>query len=79
MAEWIWYPGDFEIHQGMLQNCVREERGMRWPAYWYMDDCLRNVRLFREYVLTEEEHFQVKICGIGYVRVKSSPACLAGI
>ena len=69
MAEWIWYPGDFEIHQGMLQNCVREERGMRWPAYWYMDDCLRNVRLFREYVLTEEEHFQVKICGIGYVRV----------
>ena len=55
--------------RGMLQNCVREERGMRWPAYWYMDDCLRNVRLFREYVLTQEERFQVKICGIGYVRV----------
>ncbi len=69
MADWIWYPGDFEIHQGMLQNCVREERGMRWPAYWYMDDCLRNVRLFREYDLTEETAFRVKICGIGYVRV----------
>lgn len=24
---WLWYPGDFEIHQGMLQNFTREERG----------------------------------------------------
>jgi len=27
-AVWLWYPGDFEIHQGMLQNFKREERGM---------------------------------------------------
>lgn len=32
-AVWLWYPGDFEIHQGMLQNFKREERGMGWPAY----------------------------------------------
>ncbi|WP_187349809.1 hypothetical protein [Lactiplantibacillus plantarum] len=38
-AVWLWYPGDFEIHQGMLQNFKREERGMGWPAYWYIDDC----------------------------------------
>lgn len=35
---WIWYPGDFEIYHGMLQNFQREERGYGWPAYWKMDD-----------------------------------------
>lgn len=24
---WIWYAGDFEIRQGLLQNFSREERG----------------------------------------------------
>ena len=40
---WLWYPGDFEIRHGLLQNFQREERGFDWPAYWYMDDCHRNV------------------------------------
>ena len=26
-AQWIWFPGDFEIYHGMLQNFQREERG----------------------------------------------------
>lgn len=26
MANWIWYPGDFEIYHGMCQNFDREER-----------------------------------------------------
>ncbi|MFU0826160.1 MAG: hypothetical protein ACFWTJ_01290 [Lachnoclostridium sp.] len=29
---WIWYPGDFEIYHGMMQNFSREERGGRWPV-----------------------------------------------
>nr|WP_231139832.1 hypothetical protein [Pediococcus acidilactici] len=44
---WIWYPGDFAIHQGMLQNFSREERGMQWPAYWYLEDCYRNVKFLK--------------------------------
>lgn len=74
MAQWIWYRGDFEIRQGLLQNCVREERGMRWPAYWYMDDCRKNVKLFRTYNLLCETSFEVTLEGIGYVRVNDRKA-----
>lgn len=38
-AYWIWYPGDFEIYQGLVQNLGREvtaqleaERGEARPA-----------------------------------------------
>lgn len=68
-AVWLWYPGDFEIHQGMLQNFKREERGMGWPAYWYIDDCNRNVNFQRSYQLAEKTSFTVYAKGTGYVAV----------
>ena len=60
---WLWYPGDFEIHQGMLQNFQREERGMVWPAYWYMDDCYRNVHFKNDYTLDKSTTFTVYATG----------------
>lgn len=66
---WLWYPGDFEIHQGMLQNFTREERGFDWPAYWYMDDCHRNVSFKKTYELTAPTTFKVHAKGQGYVLV----------
>lgn len=66
---WLWYPGDFEIHQGMLQNFRREERGMGWPAYWYIDDCNRNVKFMRTYQLKESTQFTVDAKGTGYVAI----------
>lgn len=71
-AVWLWYPGDFEIHQGMLQNFKREERGMGWPAYWYIDDCNRNVNFKREYQLTAPTTFTVTAKGTGYVDVNGT-------
>ncbi|MTV83110.1 amylo-alpha-1,6-glucosidase [Secundilactobacillus folii] len=68
-AVWLWYPGDFEIHQGMLQNFKREERGMGWPAYWYIDDCNRNVKFTRTYQLGQPTQFIVHAIGTGYVAV----------
>lgn len=69
MANWIWYPGDFEIYHGMLQNFSREERGMWWPAYWYISDCYKNVKFEHEYTLTETTSFTVYSNSMGYVRV----------
>lgn len=69
---WIWYPGDFSIHQGMLQNFSREERGMGWPAYWYMDDCNRNVKFTRTYQLESPTQFTVYAHGTGYVDVNNT-------
>ena len=84
-AVWLWYPGDFEIHQGMLQNFKREERGMGWPAYWYIDDCNRNVNFRRHYDLKEATRFTVFAKGTGYVdingtkyRLNHSISCAAG-
>jgi len=68
-GNWIWYPGDFEIHHGLLQNFQREERGYDWPAYWNIDDCSRNVHFYKKVVLSEEESFVVYGRGQGYVSV----------
>lgn len=65
----LWYPGDFEIRQGLLQNFSREERGYDWPAYWNVDDCHKNVKFKRYYELTEPTSFIVYATGIGYVEV----------
>lgn len=66
---WLWYPGDFEIRHGLLQNFQREERGFDWPAYWYMDDCHRNVKFKRYYFLDQPSMFKVTIQGVGYVEI----------
>lgn len=66
---WVWYPGDFEIYHGMLQNFQREERGYGWPAYWKMDDWRKNVRFYKSYDLANETCFKVYGYGVGYVAV----------
>lgn len=66
MAKWIWYHGDFEIYQAMKQNFDREERGMKWPAYWYTSNWNHNVSFFKEYRLTDATTFKTEIQGEGY-------------
>ncbi len=66
---WIWYPGDFEIYHGMLQNFQREERGYDWPAYWKMADWRKNLRFSRTYDLKKEEDFAIYGTGVGFVEV----------
>lgn len=70
MANWIWYPGDFEIYHGMKQNYDREERGFFWPAYWHMSDCRHHLRFRAVFHLQKEERIRVKAKGRGYVAVK---------
>lgn len=66
-AFWIWYPGDFEIYHGMLQNFSREERGFRWPAYWYIDGCRKNLKFSRTYQLKVDCVFTVYANCFGYI------------
>ncbi|MGG5373171.1 amylo-alpha-1,6-glucosidase [Enterococcus sp. AZ196] len=68
-TRWLWYPGDFEIRQGLLQNFSREERSYDWPAYWNMDDCHKNVKFKRYYDLAAETSFVVHAVGVGYAEV----------
>ncbi len=66
---WIWYPGDFELYHGMLQNFQREERSYGWPAYWKMDDWRKNVRFCNSYQLEEADRIRVTAIGQGYAAV----------
>lgn len=66
---WIWYPGDFELYHGMLQNFQREERSYGWPAYWKMDDWRKNVRFCNSYQLEEADRIRVTAMGQGYAAV----------
>lgn len=66
---WIWFPGDFEIHEGMRQNFSREERGMQWPAYWYIDDCYKNIKFERQYQLSTSTTFTVHSHQQGYITI----------
>lgn len=66
MAKWIWYHGDFEIYHAMKQNFDREERGMKWPAYWYTSGWNHNVYFCKEVYLKQPETFTVKVQGEGY-------------
>ena len=70
MANWIWYPGDFEIYHGMCQNFDREERGFFWPAYWHIADCRHHVVFHASCRLEKETAFRVTAKGIGHVLVK---------
>ena len=66
---WLWYPGDFEIYHALLQNFDRIERGFEWPAFWYQDDCRKQVRFVRSYHLESETTFTVFTDAKGYVAI----------
>ncbi len=78
MANWIWYPGDFEIYHGMCQNFDREERGFFWPAYWHIADCRHHVVFHASCRLEKETAFRVTAKGIGHVLVKWEEKAPAG-
>lgn len=78
MANWIWYPGDFEIYHGMCQNFDREERGFFWPAYWHIADCRHHVVFHASCRLEKETAFRVTAKGIGHVLVPGRTALLSG-
>lgn len=44
---WIWYPGDFAIHQGMLQNFSREERGDAMAGILVLRGLLPERKVFK--------------------------------
>ena len=74
MANWIWYPGDFEIYHGKCQNFDREEREFFWPSYWRVDDCRHNVKFIKNMEFDKDNaRFCVHAQGIGHVCIHWKP------
>ncbi len=42
----------------MLQNFSRVERGFNWPAFWHIEDCRKNVRFHRSFLLDRRNYSQ---------------------
>ncbi len=70
MANWIWYPGDFELYHSLCQNFDREERGFFWPANWKAAQYHHCVRFSCEYELEQETEVRITVLGRGYVNVR---------
>ena len=70
MANWIWYPGDFELYHSLCQNFDREERGFFWPANWKAAQYHHCVKFSYEYQLEQETQVRITALGRGYVNVR---------
>lgn len=64
-GKWIWYPGDFEIYHNLLLHSRREEKGMDFPAFWYIPRPEYNCRFYKEYTLAEDTEVFISIRGNG--------------
>ena len=55
-AQWIWYPGDFEMM--LLQRVMvnRYERDVYVPSFWRLDDFYKSVRFIREFTPVSYTH-----------------------
>lgn len=57
MANWMWYPDDFELYHAMLVHNRRERRGDYYSPMWRVDAPHRNVRLYKIVELEKSEDF----------------------
>jgi alpha-L-rhamnosidase len=71
-AEWIWYPGDFEIWLRREVEFRRDERGITVPPIWRVDSPYVSVRFRKAFVTDTEE--TVKFYSDGDMRVQVNGA-----
>ncbi|MBQ2816883.1 MAG: alpha-rhamnosidase [Clostridia bacterium] len=68
-AQWIWYPGDFEIRHYLLLHTRRQEYDVNYPAVWHCDSTYMNVRFSYEFEAAEDSDFTAYCIGNGYVQL----------
>ena len=62
-AEWIWYPGDFEIMLANKTMIKRFEQDVMIPPFWRSDAFYCNVKFKRSFTLTKKNIITIKACG----------------
>lgn len=71
MAQWIWYPNDFEFYLGEKVMTARTEEGTLIPPGWRLENFCHNVQFQKTITLTEDSylHFQSTgtICVVLYL------------
>ncbi|MES2447394.1 MAG: alpha-rhamnosidase [Bacteroidota bacterium] len=75
-AQWIWYPGDFDIYMGNVMQNRRTERGSFFPVFWKMDSHYVLVDFHKEFNLPAAE--EVKLFVEGTYNVKIDGKAISG-
>ena len=68
VAQWIWYPGDFELMLGVRLHASRYHRKAQINPEWRLDSFYHNVRFFKKF--TVERSTRVHIVSVGQTTVK---------
>lgn len=63
MAQWIWYPGDFEMMLGLRMWSSRTERGTPITPNWKVETFYPNVKFRKSVVLSEDTVIPIRACG----------------
>lgn len=67
MAEWIWYPGEYELFHSILLNNRRQELGADYPCFWLLPSIYPNVQFNRTFECPEDGEFVFRANGAGYI------------
>jgi hypothetical protein len=62
-ANWIWYPGDFEVWLGNKMQNRRTERGTFFPPFWRMDNHYVLITFSKEFSLQAAENVDISVEG----------------
>lgn len=68
-AQWIWYPGDFDIYMSNVMQNRRTERGSFFPPFWKMDSHYVLVDFHKEFDLASAEEVKLFVEGTYNVKI----------
>jgi hypothetical protein len=68
-AQWIWYPGDFEVWLHTKVGGRRQERGQPYPPFWRVDSPYGLVRFYKDYETAAPETARIIADGSYQVRI----------
>lgn len=72
-AQWIWYPGDFDIYMSNVMQNRRTERGSFFPVFWKMDSHYVLVDFHKEFNLPAAEEVNLYVEGTYNVKIDGQP------
>jgi hypothetical protein len=62
-ANWIWYPGDFEVWLHWHVSLRRQERGVTLPPVWRLDRPFSSVTFRKLFELEKDENINIGVEG----------------
>ncbi|MBR2460464.1 MAG: hypothetical protein IKB34_04475 [Clostridia bacterium] len=69
MAEWIWFPGEYEMFHSIQLHGRRQEFGADYPCFWLLPAVYPNIELHKTVNCKKDGEFTFYANGCGYVIV----------